>query len=180
MDPILTARLRLRPIAAADVATLHAMWTDPEVRRYLWDDIVISRERAEEMVGAMIAGAERNGRGMWLVYERGAAEPVGFAGFLPRREPAQGALIYGLIPRAWGRGYGTESAQAIVDYGFGNLGLETIVASADVPNQPSVRVLERLGMRFVKREVVHGIDLVFYQLDAHAWRAERVIDKVPR
>jgi RimJ/RimL family protein N-acetyltransferase len=180
MESILTARLRLRPIAAADAAILHAIWTDPDVRRYLWDDIVIPRDRAEEMVAAMLAGAERNGRGMWLVYESAAAEPVGFAGFLPRQEAAQGALIYGLLPRAWGRGYATESAQAVVDYGFGSLALETIVASADVPNQASIRVLERLGMQFVKREVVHGVDLVFYQLDAHAWRAERIIDKVPR
>ena len=180
MHPILTARLRLRPIAAADLDTLHAMWTDPDVRRYLWDDIVLPRERAEEIVAAMVAGAERNGRGMWLVYEGDGAEPVGFAGFLPRKEPEQGTLIYGLVPRAWGHGYATESARAVVDYGFGTLGLETIVASADVPNGASIRVLERLGMEFVKREVVHGIDLVFYRLDAGLWRAERVIDKVPR
>ena len=170
----------MRPIGVDDLDTLHRMWTDPDVRRYLWDDLVISRERAEEMVAAMVAGGERNGRGIWLVSENATEEPIGFAGFLPRQELAQGTLIYGLLPRAWRRGYATESAQAIVQYGFENLGLETIVASADVPNEASIRVLERLGMQFVKREIVHGIDLAFYRLDANLWRAGRVIDKVPR
>jgi hypothetical protein len=38
------------PFASEDLDALHALWTDPDVRRYLWDDIVISRERAAETV----------------------------------------------------------------------------------------------------------------------------------
>ena len=170
MDPIVTARLTLRPITGDDAGLLHAMWIDPAVRRYLWDDVVITPERAEEMVEAMVAGGRRNGRGLWLVYERDNPDPMGFAGFLPRAEAGQGALIYGLLPRAWGRGYATESARAVCEYGFGTLALEKIVASVDVPNAASIRVLERLGMQFVQRDVVHGIELLFYEISVNHQR----------
>ena len=165
MNTILTARLRLRPLSLDDVDVVHALWTDPDVRRYLWDDVVIPRERAEEMVRSIVAGFERNGRGMWLIYEQSAAAPCGFCGFLPRTEPDRAELIYGLAPHAWGKGYATESARAVMEYGFETLNVPTIAAAADVPNAASVRVLERLGMRFVRREVVHGLDLLFYEIE---------------
>jgi ribosomal-protein-alanine N-acetyltransferase len=165
METILTARLTLRPFSLDDVDVLHALWTDPDVRRYLWDNVVIPRERVEAMVRAMIAGFERNGRGMWLIYEENAESPCGFCGFLPRKEPDRAEMIYGLVPGAWGRGYATESARAVMEYGFGTLNVPKIAAAADVPNTASVRVLERLGMRFVRREVVHGVDLLFYEIE---------------
>lgn len=165
MKIILTARLTLRPFALEDVDEVHALWIDPDVRRYLWDDVVIPRERADEMVRAIIAGFERNGRGMWLIHEKGVESPCGFCGFLPRKELDRAELIYGLAPSVWGRGYATESARAVMEYGFETLNLPKIAAAADVPNAASVRVLERLGMRFVRREVVHGVDLLFYEIE---------------
>jgi [ribosomal protein S5]-alanine N-acetyltransferase len=165
MTTILTARLTLRPFTLADVDEVHALWTDPDVRRYLWDDVVIARERAEEMVRAIVAGFERNGRGMWLIHEQDADTACGFCGFLPRKEEDRAEMIYGLAPSVWGRGYATESARALIDYGFRTLKLPKIAAAADVPNAASVRVLERLGMRFLRREVVHGIDLLFYEIE---------------
>jgi [ribosomal protein S5]-alanine N-acetyltransferase len=159
-----TLRLTLQPVTIDDVDTLHRLWTDPDVRRYLWDDQVISRERAEEYVRGTIEAGARDGRGMWLIHEEQAAAPIGFCGFSPRDEPAVGELIYGLAPGAWGCGYATECAGALLDYGFTTLGLTKIVASTDVPNTASARVLERIGMRFQRREIVNGLDLVFYEI----------------
>jgi ribosomal-protein-alanine N-acetyltransferase len=172
MHTILTARLTLRPFTLDAVDEVHALWTDPDVRRFLWDNVVIARERAEEMVRAIVAGFHRNGRGMWLIHETSAAKPCGFCGFLPRKEPDRAELIYGLAPGAWGRGYATESARAVMEYGFETLNLPKIAAAADVPNLASLRVLERLGMRFVRREVVHGVDLLFYEIENTAPAAD--------
>lgn len=171
MQNIVTARLTLDPLSICDVDVLHRLWTDPGVRRYLWDDVVISRERAEESVRAAIAAADRNGRGMWLVRESPGAAPCGFCGFLARDEPEDGELIYGLLPAVWGRGYASECARAVIEYGFGTLGLSRIVASMDAPNTASARVLERLGMRFARRAIVNGLDLVFYELTRDAFTA---------
>jgi ribosomal-protein-alanine N-acetyltransferase len=170
MKTIVTARLTLRPVSIEDVDTLHALWTDADIRRYLRDNIVIARARAEEMVRAVVAGFDRNGRGMWLIFEKDARAPCGFCGFLPRPEPDTPELIYGLAPSVWGRGYATEAARAVMEYGFEMLNVPKLAASVDVPNVASVRVLERLGLRFVRREIVHGNDLVFYEIE-HANRA---------
>ena len=143
----------------------HALWTDAEVRRYLWDDVLISRDRAEEVVRAVSASFARDGRGMWLVCEKAVDVPCGFCGFLPREEPDRAELIYGLVPSVWGKGYATESARAVIEYAFEKLNVPRIAAAADLPNTASVRVMERLGMRFVRRETVHGNDLVFYEIE---------------
>lgn len=162
-----TARLILRPFTFDDLDALHAMWIDPAVRRYLFDNVAISRERAEEIVAAAIAAGARNGRGMWLVHDAPAGEPCGFCGFLPREDEAE--LIYGLLPRVWGRGYAIEAARTVIAHAFDVLGVERIVASTDAPNEASARVMDRLGMRFVRREVVNGLDLVFYELARDAF-----------
>src|SRR5688572_21808133 len=165
MTTIVTSRLSLRPVSIDEVDALHAMWTDADVRRYLWDDVIIPRERAEEVVRSIITSFERDGRGMWCIYEHAGHTPCGFCGFLPRESAEPAELIYGLLPAAWGRGYATESARAVIEYAFGTLNVAHIVAATDVPNGASIRVMERLGMRFVRREAVNGVELVFYGIE---------------
>lgn len=171
MKNIVTARLVLRSLSIDDVDCVHAMWTDAVVRRYLWDNAVIPRERAEEVVRALVAAFEADGRGMWLIVEKGSDAPCGFCGFLPPKDRERTELIYGLLPIAWGRGYATESARAVIDHAFGTLGVGTIIASCDAPNSASVRVLERLGMRLVRRTAADGLDLVFYEITPGEWRS---------
>jgi [ribosomal protein S5]-alanine N-acetyltransferase len=176
MQIIVTARLTLRSLSIDDVDCVHAMWTDAAVRRHLWDNVVVPRERAEEMVRAVVASFEASGRGMWLIFEKGSHTPCGFCGFLPPKDDERTELIYGLLPSAWGRGYATESARAVIAHAFQTLGVGTIFASCDAPNAASVRVLERLGMRFVRRAVVDGIDLVFYEISSAEWRPRPATD----
>lgn len=163
--PILhTARLTLRPWALDDVERLHALWTDPDVRRYLWDNAVIPRERAEEAVRAAIDCAAREGFGEWTVIDDATAVLAGFCGLL-RREPAgDPELMYGLAPAFWGRGLATEAARAVLAHGFGTVGLARVIAATDVPNTASARVMERLGMRFTHRGTLNGLDTVFYEI----------------
>jgi ribosomal-protein-alanine N-acetyltransferase len=106
---------------------------------------------------------------MWVIRESGAPALCGFCGFVPHDDPQDTELLYGLAPGAWGRGYATESARAVLDFGFRSLGLRKITASTDVPNVASVRVIERLGMRFLRRAVVNGLDLLFYEMAAGEW-----------
>ena len=48
---LITARTTLRRVVADDVPALHALWTDPAVRKYLWDDTIITRERRSLLNG---------------------------------------------------------------------------------------------------------------------------------
>jgi RimJ/RimL family protein N-acetyltransferase len=159
---LVTARLELRPCGPADVDALHALWTDPEVRRFLWDGEVIPRQRAAAAVADSAASFAREGFGQWVVRRAGTPEPVGFCGL--RRVDDEVELLYGLWPAHQGLGLASEASRAVLRHGFGALGLARIVARTDPPNRASVRVMERLGMRFEWERVLHGLPTVQYAL----------------
>lgn len=161
-----TERLTLRPFATDDVDSLHELWTDPDVRRYLWDDVTISREKARDTVHDAIASAESGGLGLWVVLESGSDAPAGFCGLIQREGEEHPELMYGLAPRCWHRGFATEASRAVLDYAFEVLACERVRAATDPPNVASVRVMERLGMRFVRRGALNGLDTLFYEIRA--------------
>jgi ribosomal-protein-alanine N-acetyltransferase len=158
-----TARTTLRPVAPGDVPALHALWTDSAVRKYLWDDEVITRERAAEVVAASAADFEAHRFGLWAVRETTTGEWIGFCGFRSS-DANEVELLYGIWPRYWGQGLVTEAARAALSYAFLTLGVTEVVAATDVPNHASVRVLERLGMQFERRGLLNGLDTLFYRL----------------
>lgn len=162
-DEILTGRLRLRPWQPVDLDALHALWTDPGVRRYLWDDIVISRETAAEVLRAGMALCDEHGFGQWAAFLKPESPLIGFCGFRLRDDTPE--LLYGLASPYWGRGLATEAARGVLHYGFEQCGLTRVVAATDPPNQASVRVLEHLGMRPSRREVQHGVEVLCYEID---------------
>jgi RimJ/RimL family protein N-acetyltransferase len=75
----------------------------------------------------------------------GTARLVGTAGLRPLEESGL-EIFYSLAPDAWGRGYATEAARAVVEYGLGPLGLPGVLAEVDEGNAASVAVVKRLGM----------------------------------
>lgn len=160
-----TTRLRLRPCRLADVETVHELWTEDLVRRFLFDGRVISPAESRSFVEASLANFERHGYGLWLVFAREPVRPVGFAGLL-RSEGEAPNLIYAVRPDSWGEGYATEAARAVLRYAFESLGLPVVKADVDEPNVTSVRVLERLGMRRVKRAVIEGRPLLYFELSS--------------
>lgn len=167
-----TERLWLRPFAREDVDVLFRLFTDPDVRRYLFDDKIITRDRAHGEVEDSIASFEKNGFGMWVVHLSGATEVIGFGGFrvfgeAPNRKKE---LMYGMAPPSWGRGYATELAQALLRYGFETLGEERIYARTDPPNVASMRVMEKVGMTCIGREYEGDIEVVTYVTAGSAGR----------
>lgn len=160
-----TERLLLRPFAEDDVDALHQLWTDPAVRRYLWDDVVIPRSTAEEIVAGSARDFAEHGFGFWALYARdGGEDLMGFCGYRTFEDTDTPELLYGILPRFWGRGYVTEAGHAVIRYGFESCGFERIVGATDTPNQSSVQVMQRLGMVFDARREFHGLDTVFYSL----------------
>jgi ribosomal-protein-alanine N-acetyltransferase len=159
-----TVRLHLQPYRLSDIDALHQLWTDPAVRKYLWDDKVIPRERAAEVVTASLADWSMHGYGQWTIHTLDNHELIGFCGFRAAEEDKPPELLYGLAPAYWGQGLATEAAQAVLRYGFERLNFTRVWAATDPPNLASVRVLERLGMQFDRRDTLNGLDTVFYAL----------------
>ncbi len=142
-----TARLRLTPIDETDVDVLHRIWTDADVRRYLWDDVVIDRETAQAVVAQSASDWREHGLGLWLIRELATGDVAGFAGFRWSEDRPEPELLFGLLPSYWHRGYATEAAAAALRHRNG-----PAWAATDTPNEASVRVLERLGMTFERRD----------------------------
>ena len=153
MDHVLcTERLVLRPVTADDHAALLAHWTQPDVRRFLFDGAALSAAEVAETIEESIGHFAARGFGIWLI-ELGsgaglagtAAGLAGTAGLRPLEESGL-EIFYSLAPGAWGHGYATEAARAVVEYGLGPLALPEVLAEVDEGNAASVAVVKRLGM----------------------------------
>jgi len=159
-----TARLRLRPFNMDDVDALHRLWTEPEVRQYLWDDEVITRDRVESSLNTSLTSFEDHGFGLWAVLPREEESLIGFCGFWFFHEPPKLELLYGISAAHWHKGLATEAARAMINYGFKDLSFQRIEASTDAPNLASIRVMERAGMSFWKRETTNGLDTIYFAI----------------
>jgi RimJ/RimL family protein N-acetyltransferase len=141
-----TARLRLRPFTDGDADALFALHSSPTVLRY-WD-APPWRERvcAERFLTACRQMAE-DGTGARLALDR---VPDGaFLGWcsLKRWNPQHrsASLGYCFEEAAWGHGYATEAAGALLRWAFDTLDLNRVQAETDTRNVASARVLEKLG-----------------------------------
>lgn len=164
-----TQRLCLHPCQIDDLETLHQLWIDADIRRFLFDDRQISLEEARSFVEASEVNFTNYGYGIWLFFEHQAEhqteQMAGFAGLLDS-SPEPPSLIFGTRPQLWGRGYAREAALSVLGYAFHVLGLESVVADVDELNAASIRVLEALGMSRTQRAIVNERPLLYYEIQA--------------
>jgi RimJ/RimL family protein N-acetyltransferase len=165
-----TERLELVPVSVEHVTFLHALWADPDVRRYLWDDRVIERHDAAAVVDASIASFQRHGFGLWMLELRPALVPIGFCGLRHFGEPAEVEVLYGLSPPYWHLGLATEAALAVLSFAFAS-GLVQVYAGTDAPNSASQKVIQRLGMSYHSTRVINGIEAVYFAIDKPGFAA---------
>ena len=142
LPSITTKRLKLRPWSRADVDALHSLWTEPAVRRYLWDENVVSREQVVDIVESAV-----DDLGFWCMEKKREPGLIGFCGFRRIQEPGRIELLYGLRPDHWGAGFATEAAGAALEYLWSSTGVSRVYAESDAPNYKSIAVMLRLGMR---------------------------------
>ncbi|GAA4746473.1 GNAT family protein [Nocardioides endophyticus] len=141
-----TARLRLRPFTDADSDVLFALHSNAYVLRY-WDAPPWSEPvRAERFIAACRQLAEE-GSGARLAIDR--TSDGAFVGWcsISRWNPdyRSAAMGYCLGEAAWGHGYATEAARAVLQWAFDTLDLNRVQAETDTRNGASARVLEKLG-----------------------------------
>jgi ribosomal-protein-alanine N-acetyltransferase len=151
LPSIWTDHVLLRSLRREDVDALHALWTAPEVRRYLWEDIIIARETAQQIVEGHLAADHLN-PGYWALHIPPPVSPAeasiaGFCGFrLIDDNGPDIELLYGLRKEHWGMGLATEACAAALGYLWRSTGYEQVYARTDPPNYKSVQVMLRLGM----------------------------------
>lgn len=147
MTELRTDRLLLRSWRDSDLEPWAAMNADPEVREHLGD--VLTREQSGASMARFQADFDRRGWGWWAVEVVAGGEFIGFAGMdeVDDGLPFTGVEIgWRLARAAWGKGYATEAAAAVLAHGFETLGLPEIVAVTTAGNLRSQAVMRRLGM----------------------------------
>lgn len=144
-----TERLILRPWRDADLEPFAALNADPEVVRYLVAPM--ARDESDAVADRIRQAFFNDGWGLWAVQVRAGAPFVGFIGLnRPRFEAHFTPAVevgWRLARAAWNHGYATEGARAALRFAFDELALPEVVAMTAVPNAPSRRVMEKLGMR---------------------------------
>jgi RimJ/RimL family protein N-acetyltransferase len=153
-----TERLLLRRFTDADLDLLVDLDSDPDVMRYLTGRPTPREEYADDLLPFYLDYYDRHpGFGFWPAIEKMSGEFVGWFHFRPRKdvdptsvEPGV-ELGYRLRKAFWGRGYGTEGSIALIHKGFTELGVQRVWAGTMWVNNASRRVMEKAGLRFVRR-----------------------------
>ena len=150
--PVLeTERLALRPLSTDDAWFLLELVNDPSFVENIGDRQVRSSvdARAYIRAGAMKTYA-KHGVGTHAVVPKDGGSPVGVCGLLKRDQFEHYDIGFAFLPRHWSKGYAFESAAAVLDHGRETLGLERVLAFTSLDNTASIRLLEKLGLRFEK------------------------------
>jgi ribosomal-protein-alanine N-acetyltransferase len=141
-----TERLRLRPFTSDDAEALFALQSDAHVLRY-WDAPPwTERSRADRFLDTC-QGMADEGSGVRLAVDRVSDQSfIGWCSFSRWNPDFRSAgLGYCFVEAAWGHGYATEAAAAVLDWAFDTLDLNRVQAETDTRNTASARVLEKLG-----------------------------------
>ncbi len=153
-----TDRLVVRLLRHSDVDAMNRVFGDPEVMRF--GNGVQTSEWVRNWLCCCLANyQEKSGVGPWAVIEKSSAEVIGYCGMFyfsnvcgqPETE-----IGYRLARSYWGRGYATEAARAVLNYAFNILRLPRLISIIDPFNVRSIRVAEKLGMRYEKDVMFEG------------------------
>ena len=147
-----TERLFLRRYAEKDKKHFIALFTDVAVMKYVGDG-VMTGEQAEAFWRKLFETLYPQNFNIWAVFTRADSRYVGHAGIYPRPAKKQDwEFVYFLNRESWGKGYATEIARRIVEYGFEELNLPEVFATVDDEHSASIRILEKSGMNFERFE----------------------------
>lgn len=151
---ICTTRILLRRWLPTDREPLAQLNADPRVMEFF--PARLTRHESDAQFDRIQQHFQEHGFGFWAVEIPGTAKFAGFIGLgVPRFEAHFTPCVeigWRLAAEHWGRGYATEGATAVLDYGFRELGLSEIVSFTSKHNARSRRVMERIGMKLAESE----------------------------
>ncbi len=166
-----TDRLILRSLDERDVDAIFAMRSDAEVMRFIREP----QNRAESVNWVKLVSSRwaSDGIGFCAVIEKQTNEFVGWCGLWRLKESGELELGYAIARYFWGRGFATEAARIFLEYAFEQLKPQKIVAVAEPENASSRRVMEKVGMKFVRLGEFYNRELVQYAVDKYDWEKLR-------
>jgi RimJ/RimL family protein N-acetyltransferase len=149
VNPLETRRLRLRRLTIDDAPFVIELLNDPAWLRFIGDKGIRTLEDARHYLQqGPLAMYDRVGFGLYLTELAEEGTPIGICGPIKRDGLKDVDLGFAFLPAFRSQGYAQEAAVAVVEYARDILRLRRLVAITSTENQSSVRLLEKIGMRF--------------------------------
>lgn len=130
---------------------MYALMNDPAYLRFIGDKGIRTVSDARKYIlNGPAHSYEHYGYGLYLTELKKRGEPIGICGLVNRESLEDVDIGFAFLPQYWAQGYAHESAAAVIEYGKNIIGLKRIVAVTAADNQSSIRLIEKIGMRFEK------------------------------
>ena len=167
-----TERVRLEPWETGDWRSFHAIATDTEVMRHITGGVPFTESQTQEFVARQIRHFAERGYCLWRLtvkHDDAATNPSGrtvdgFCGIQPLAETDEIEIGWWLARRHWGQGIATEASRAAARDAFERVGLSRLVAIARKENAASLRIMQKLGMKYERDHIHRGIPVVMYSV----------------
>jgi RimJ/RimL family protein N-acetyltransferase len=144
-----TERLFLRAFSADDSEFILELVNEPSFIQNIGDRGVRTLDDARAYIlNGPVASYAKNGFGLFLVALKKTYESIGMCGLIKRDTLYDVDIGYAFLPKFWGKGYAVEAALCVKAYAKDVIGLKRIVAITDPFNEGSIRVLDKIGLRF--------------------------------
>ena len=151
MTVLTTERLTLREITTNDAEFLLKLLNEPSFIENIGDRNVRTIDDAcQYALNGPIASYEQHGFGLYLVELKDMRTPIGICGLVKRETFSDADIGYAFLPDFWRKGYALEATLATKRHAFDVLGHKKLLAIVNLENASSIRLLEKLGLRFAR------------------------------
>ncbi len=159
-----TPRLILRRFTEADAPLILQLNSDPEIIKYVHESLLETEEQARDTLVNITLPQYKNNLGRWAMHTKINNEFIGWCGlkYLPEYDEID--LGYRLLKKEWGKGYATEAARQTLEYGFNTLHLTLITGKVHTENFASIKILEKLGMLFIRADIEDDCPIRIYTI----------------
>lgn len=174
-----TDRFILREILPSDIDGLFELDSDPEVHRYLGKKPVTNKEQIVEVINFIRQQYIDNGIGRWAIIDKETNDFIGWTGLkfvtdLTNNHKNYYDIGYRLRKKYWGQGIATETAIASWDYAFNILKADKVYAMADCENDGSNKILKKVGLSFIEKFDLDGIEHNWYKIDKNEYEIRKL------
>jgi RimJ/RimL family protein N-acetyltransferase len=160
-----TERLYLRSLEEKDLDVLIPMYANINVMRFIGAGKTLTRAQTERSVVTWNEYEKQHGFSNWAVMRKEDEAFLGKCGLSWLPDNSDVEISYIFDEPYWGMGYATEISRAVLKHGFNTLHLKKITALVYPQNSPSIKVIEKIGMKYQKEAEYWGIKFLFYTIE---------------
>jgi ribosomal-protein-alanine N-acetyltransferase len=164
-----TARTCIRQLQDSDFENYFQLENNPEVMRYISGNPRSREEARLRFAKQRLEYLRDPGFGVWAVWLKNTEQLVGTACLNFIKDTSIRQIGYKFTPSAHGKGFATEVASAMLQYGFESCGLQEISAVCDPQNKASEKVMQKAGFEYIGTGTFFDTECLHYRIDSATW-----------